>query len=82
MILKLKRKDTVSQASAMFKHVLIKLFDSIVNNNSHKLIDLLPLKVNSYSSRLRKKRYFHLPNLKPNRTRNSFVFSCADRDYN
>ena len=41
-----------------------KLFDSIVNNNSHKLMNLLPPKANSYSSRLRKKTYFPLPNLK------------------
>ena len=40
-----------------------KLFDSIVNNNSHKLMNLLPPKANSYSSRLRKKRCFQLPNL-------------------
>ena len=55
-----------------------KLFDSVVNNNSHKLMNLLPPKANSYSSRLRKKRYFRLPNLKTNRTRNSFVYSYAD----
>ena len=60
-----------------------KLFDSIVNNcNSHKLMNLLPPKANSYSSRLKKKRYFQLPNLKTNRTRNSFVFSYAERYYN
>lgn len=59
-----------------------KLLDSIVNNNSHKLMNLLPPKANSCSSRLRKKRYFQLPNLKTNRTRNSFVFSYADRYYN
>ena len=58
-----------------------KLFDSIVNNNSHKLMNLLPPKANSYSSRLRKKRCFQLPNLKTNRTRNSFIFSYADRYY-
>ena len=40
-----------------------KLFDSIVNTNSHKLTNLLPPKANSYSSRLRKRRYFRLPNL-------------------
>ena len=49
-----------------------KLFDSIVNNNSHKLMNLLPPKANSYSSRLRKKRYFQLPNLKTNRTGQKF----------
>ena len=37
-----------------------KLFDSIVNNNSHKLMNLIPPKANSYSSRLRKRRYFRL----------------------
>ena len=37
-----------------------KRFDSIGNNNS-------------YNSRLRKKRYFQLPNLKTNRTRNSLL---------
>ena len=58
-----------------------KLFDSIVNNNSHKLMNLVPPKANSYSSRLRKKRCFQLPNLKTNRTRNSFIFSYADRYY-
>ena len=51
-----------------------KLFDSIVNNNSHKLMNLLPPKANSYSSRLRNKRYFQLPNLKTNHTRKFFRF--------
>ena len=55
-----------------------KRFDGIVNNYSHKIINLLALKANSYSSRLRKKRYFRLPNLKTNRTRNYFVYSYAD----
>lgn len=42
-----------------------KLFDSIVNNNSHKSMNLLPPKAISYNSRLRRKGSFGYQTLRP-----------------
>lgn len=56
------------------------LFDDIVNNYSNKLNLLLP-KISSYTSWLRKKNCFYLPNLKTNGSEMFFIFNYTSEYY-
>ena len=50
-----------------------KLFNQIKNDESHKLHQLLPSRNNNNSLSLRKNRTFHMPRIKTERLRKSFI---------
>ena len=56
-----------------------KLFNSVVNDENHKLHNLLPPKtVNIHN--LRKAKKFYIPNFRTNRFRNTFIISSLLKD--
>ena len=55
-----------------------KLFQSVIDNDDHKLYHLLPPKHISKHN-LRHQRQFHLPKIQTNRFKNTFIQSMANR---